>query len=97
MTAGQVNETTVLVGMLDQIYIKNLGGGRPRVRPLYLCADSGYSSKKNRKACKVRGVESVIKPKGNELDQDVYDALKYKEGAKVEHSNTWLKECRRLR
>ena len=66
------------------------------MRPFYLCADSGYSSKKNREACKARGVKSVIKPKGNELDQSVYDPLKYKERAKSEHSNAWLKECRRV-
>ncbi len=49
VTAGNINDTTMLEPVLDAIVVPRNGrAGRPRKRPDRVLADKGYSSRKNR-------------------------------------------------
>ncbi len=44
VTAGNINDTTMLSTVLDGIRVPRLGPGRPRTRPDRVLADKGYPS-----------------------------------------------------
>jgi len=48
LTAGNVNDITMMSTVLDQISVPRIGGGRPRSRPDRVLADRGYPSRANR-------------------------------------------------
>lgn len=60
VTPGQTADTKQLVALLDQVAVKQPGGGRPRKRPDSLAADKAYSSKANRACLRARKIKAVI-------------------------------------
>ena len=61
VTAGNINDTTMLEPVLDSIVVPRNGRpGRPRKRPDRVLADKGYSSRKNRSLLRGRGIPHTI-------------------------------------
>jgi transposase len=61
VTAGNINDTTMLELVLDGIVVPRNGRpGRPRKRPDRVLADKGYSSRKNRSLLRGRGIPHTI-------------------------------------
>jgi len=60
LTAGNINDTTMMAATLDQIRVPRLGPGRPRTRPERVLADKGYPSKANRAWLADRGIKATI-------------------------------------
>lgn len=61
VTAGNINDTTMLSAVLDAIVVPRNGRpGRPRRRPERVLADKGYSSRANRNLLRSRGIAHTI-------------------------------------
>lgn len=61
ITAGNINDTTMLAAVLDAIAVPRRGRpGRPRKRPDKVLADKGYSSRANRNLLRSRKIPHVI-------------------------------------
>ncbi len=61
MTAGNINDTTMLGAVLDALRVHPPGQpGRPRTRPARLLADKGYSSRANRELLRRRDIPHTI-------------------------------------
>ena len=61
VTAGNINDTTMLEPVLDAIAVPRNGrAGRARKRPDRVLADKGYSSRKNRNLLRQRGIPHTI-------------------------------------
>jgi len=92
LTAGNRNDITQLLPLLDKI--KPLRGrrGRPRKRPGQVIADRGYDSNKHRRALRQRGIKPVIARRETDHGSGlgVYRWV-------IERSFSWLHQFRRLR
>lgn len=82
--------------LLDMGKIKRRVRGRPRVRPRTLLADRGYSSKKARRACQVRGIKLVTPPKKDHQRKVPYDKVLYRLRNRVEQLVNRLKRLRHI-
>jgi IS5 family transposase len=91
-TAANVNETTLLVEMVDSIPPVKGRRGRPRKRPDKLHADKGYASRANRRALRRRGIAPRIARKGMESSQKLG-----RHRWVVERTISWLNRYRRLK
>ncbi len=61
VTAGNVNDTTMLRAVLEGLRVHRPGQrGRPRTRPSRLLADKGCSSRANRELLRPRGIPHII-------------------------------------
>jgi len=67
LTAGNVNDTTELEGVLAGIRVSRAGPGRPRTRPDRVVADKGYSSRANRRLLARRGIKTTIPERDDQL------------------------------
>ena len=92
MTAGNRNDVTQLLPLLDRVKPVRGRRGRPRKRPDQVIADRGYDSKKHRRALRRRGIKAVIARRGTEHGSGlgVYRWV-------IERSFSWLHQFRRLR
>ena len=61
LTAGNINDTTMMAATLEQIRVPRRGRGRPRIRPDRVLADKGYTSKANRKWLAERGIKGRVR------------------------------------
>src|SRR3954463_955385 len=59
-TAGQRHDSLAFEPLMDDLYIKRPGRGRPRRRPAALLADKAYSNKAIRGHLRGRGIRAVI-------------------------------------
>lgn len=66
LTAGNINDTTMMATTLEQIRVPRPGRGRPRTRPDRLLADKGYTSKANRTWLADRGIKATIPEKSDQ-------------------------------
>lgn len=66
LTAGNVNDTTMLADTLDEIRVPRTGRGRPRTRPDRLLADKGYPSRANRAWLAEHGIKATIPDKADQ-------------------------------
>ena len=66
VTAGNINDTTMLAPLMAALRVARVGPGRPRSRPDYLLADKGYSSKSNRQLLRSRGIAHTIPEKSDQ-------------------------------
>jgi hypothetical protein len=48
ITGGNINDTTMMTAVLEDIRVPRAGKGRPRTRPDRVLAGKGYPSRKNR-------------------------------------------------
>ena len=60
LTAGNVNDTTMMAATLDRIRVPRRRHGRPRTRPVRVLADKGYPSRANRAYLIKRGIKATI-------------------------------------
>jgi transposase len=67
LTAGNVNDTTMMVTVLDAIWVPRAGAGRPRTRPERLLADKGYPSKANRAWLRAHGIAATIPERDDQI------------------------------
>ena len=67
ITAGNINDTTMMTTVLGAIAIPRVGGGRPRVRPERVLADKGYPSKANRAWLREHGIAATIPEREDQI------------------------------
>lgn len=91
LTAANVADTNTLEALLDAVQPIAGRRGRPRKRPHTLHADKGYSSKKNRQACRRRGIVPRLARPGVESKERLG-----RHRWKVERTFAWLHRYRRL-
>lgn len=67
ITAGNINDCTRLVEVLEAIRVARPGAGRPRRRPGRLIADKGYSTNKIRAYLRNRRIPHTIPERSDQL------------------------------
>lgn len=67
ITGGNVNDTTMMTAVLDDIRVPRAGKGRPRTRPDRVLADKGYPSKANRAWLRARGIAATIPERDDQI------------------------------
>ena len=60
ITAGNINDTTMMSAVLENIRVPRDGKGRPRTRPDRVLADKGYPSRANRAWLRDRRIAATI-------------------------------------
>jgi transposase len=93
LTPGQRHESTQLEAVLDGIRVPKLGRGRPRVRPVRVLADKGYSFPRCRRALRRRGIRYTIPTRSNQRRRR-FDADTYRRRNVVERCVNRLKQFR---
>jgi transposase len=92
LTAGNVNDITQTMTLIDGIPPVKGKRGRPRRRPKRLLGDRAYHSKRNRRELRARGISAKVarpgSPHGSGLGRERWV---------VERSISWLHQYRRLR
>lgn len=59
ISGGNVNDTTMMTVVLEDIRVPSAGKGRPRTRPDRVLADKGYPSRANRSRLRTRGIAAT--------------------------------------
>jgi uncharacterized short protein YbdD (DUF466 family) len=67
LTGGNVNDTTMVTAVLDDIRVPRKGKGRPRTRPDRVLADKGYPSKANRAWLRARRIAATVPERDNQI------------------------------
>jgi len=67
ITGGNINDTTMMTAVLEDIRVPRDGKGRPRTRPDRLLADKGYPSKANRAWLRDRGIAATIPERDDQI------------------------------
>lgn len=67
VTGGNVNDTTMMAAVLEDIRVPRAGKGRPRTRPDRVLADKGYPSKANRAWLRTRGIAATIPERDDQI------------------------------
>ena len=67
LTGGNINDTTMMTAVLEQIRVPRPGTGRPRTRPDRVIADKGYPSKANRAWLRGRGIAATIPERDDQI------------------------------
>ena len=96
LTAGQRHEAVVFERLMEQGQVKRNGRGRPRVRPIRVVGDKGYSSGSNRRFLRRRGIRGTIPRRSNERRRGKFDRSIYRERNRVERTINRLKQFRRV-
>ena len=67
MTAGNRNDVTQMLPLLDDLHTRPVAGkpGRPRRKPDRLLADRGYDHDKYRRLLRARGIRHAIARRGS--------------------------------
>ncbi|WP_395874939.1 IS5 family transposase [Curtobacterium sp. PhB137] len=67
ITGGNINDTTMMTAVLEDIHVPRDGKGRPRTRPDRVLADKGYPSKANRAWLRDRGIAATIPERDDQI------------------------------
>jgi transposase len=67
ITGGNINDTTMMTAVLEDIRVPRAGKGRPRARPDRVLADKGYPSRKNRAWLRGRGTAATIPERDDQI------------------------------
>lgn len=67
ITGGNINDTTMMTAVLEDIRVPRDGKGRPRTRPDRVLADKGYPSKANRAWLRDRGIAATIPERDDQV------------------------------
>jgi len=93
-------EVTLAETTLASIRVPNRHGrGRPQQKPQRLIADKAYDSDPLRMRLKKRGIELIVPHKANRVrkpTQDGRSLRRYRKRWKIERTNAWLGNFRRL-
>ncbi|MEU1073509.1 MULTISPECIES: IS5 family transposase [unclassified Streptomyces] len=60
ITPGQWGDARQMIPVLDRIRVPRPAGGHPRTRPVYVCGDKAYSSRRNRLYLRRRQIRHTI-------------------------------------
>lgn len=105
LTAGNINDTTMLAATLEEIRVPRPRSGTPRTRPDRVLADKGYTSKANRAWLAEHGIKATIPEKSDQAANrkrkgssggrpPAFDAEAYKGRNVVERGFNKLKQWR---
>ena len=92
LTAGNANDVTQLMPLLDAVPPVRGRVGRPRRRPASLLADRGYDHDKYRRLVRQRGIRPLIARRGV-----LHGSGLGRQRWPVERTIAWLHQFRRLR
>ncbi|WP_422880334.1 IS5 family transposase [Microbacterium gawkjiense] len=67
ITAGNINDTTMMSAVLENIRVPRDGKGRPRTRPDRVLADKGYPSRANRAWLRDRRIAATIPERDDQI------------------------------
>lgn len=103
ITAGQINECTEFVPLLQSIRIRQ-SAGPPRCRPAAVADDKGYPTSAIRAWCRAHRVRAVIAERDDQRERRAhrpgrkphFNKLLYRERDIIERVIGWLKNSRRL-
>lgn len=93
---GERHEAVVFEKLMEQGAVKRDGVGRPRLRPIRVVGDKGYSSGKIRLYLRRRGIRLTIPRKSNERRRGKFDKSIYRQRNRVERLFNRLKQFRRI-
>ena len=96
ITEGERHEAVVFEALMEQGAVHRAGCGRPRVRPVRVVGDKGYSSGKIRRYLRRRGIRYSIPRKDNEKHRGKFDKTLYRQRNRVERCFNRLKQYRRV-
>lgn len=96
LTPGQRHDTVVFEALMEQGAVKRSGPGRPKQRPDRVVADKGYSSRKNRRYLRRRGINYTIPRRADERRRGPFDKAAYRKRNRVERLINRLKQFRRI-
>ncbi len=96
LTVGERHEAVVFEALMAQGVVKRPGAGRPRLRPLRVVGDKGYSSGSIRRYLRRRGIRLTIPRKDNERRRGKFDKTIYRQRNWVERCFNRLKQLRRI-
>ncbi len=81
---------------MEQGAVKRSGRGRPRLRPLRLVADKGYTGRRIRSYFRHRGIRLTIPRLSNEPPSSPFSREIYRQRNIVERAINRLKQFRRI-
>ena len=81
---------------MGQGAVQRVGRGRPRLRPLRVVGDKGYSSGEIRRYLRRRGIRLTIPRRSNERRRGKFDRQIYRQRNRVERLINRLKQFRRV-
>jgi transposase len=96
LTVGERHEAVVFEALMEQGAVAGEGCGRPRLRPVRVVGDKGYSSGKIRSYLRRRGIRYTIPRKDNEKQRGKFDKALYRQRNRVERCFNRLKQFRRI-
>ena len=99
LTSATPHETRLIESTLDEIRVPRVGAGRPRKRIKRLIYDRAADSLKLRQRLKTeRGIDLICPHRLNCKNkvQDVRKLRRYKRRWKIERTNSWLQNYRRV-
>ena len=96
LTPGQRHEATVFEQLLEQGAVQRPGRGRPRVRPLRVVGDKGYTGHKRRAYCRRRGICYTLARLRSERRGGRFDRATYRLRNRVERLINRCKQFRSL-
>lgn len=67
ITGENINDTTMMTAVLEDIRVPRAGRGRPRTRPDGVLADKGHLSKANRTWLRDRGIAATIPERDDQI------------------------------
>lgn len=96
LSPGQRNESIFLEQLMEQGQVKRSGRGRPRLRPLRLVGDKGYTGRRIRNYLRRRGIRLTIPRLSNEPRRGPFSREIYRQRNIVERAINRIKQFRRI-
>ena len=95
VSVGQRNEAVLFEPLMEQGAVKRSRPGRPRIRPLRVSGDKGFSSRKIRLYLRRRGIRHTIPRRVSEHRGGKFDKALYRQRNLVERCFNRLKQYRK--
>lgn len=96
LSPGQRHESLFLEELMEQGAVKRSGPGRPRLRPVRLVGDKGYTGRRIRNYLSRRGIRLTIPRLSNEPRRGSFSREIYRQRNIVERAINRLKQWRRI-
>ena len=96
ISPGQRNESIFLEQLMEQGAVKRSGAGRPRLRPVRVVGDKGYTGRRIRSYLRHRGIRFTIPRLSNEPRRGPFSREIYRQRNIVERAINRLKQFRRI-
>ena len=96
LSGGERHESKYLQPLLEAGAVERPGRGRPRIRPIRLVGDKGYSYTTVRRYLHARGIQVTIPRRKDQGPDLCFDTAVYRERNKVERLINRCKGFRRI-